>query len=612
MKILGIRVENFCSYKEFELDFSNLGLTLISGETGSGKSTVPDMVAWTLFGVTSKDGNADDVRSWNCEDPTRATLNVGTPQGPIFVNRIRGKSTENDLFYTEDLLGPSIRGKNLLETQKLLEKRLSVTPELYFTASYFHQFSKADTFFISKSNERRDLFEKIVDQSLAISIGEKSSEARKQWKKHLETLNKELAFNNGNLHSSQLYLEKSKLELVKWQLAKTTRLNELLSKSDGFEQNRATELAQLEMRVVDLCSMIVSAEIIEKAITDTRTGLEQVLQAKEAQGHIRTSLADLKATLASYRRELTKLESLTGSTCPTCLGPSNNVNRKSQIAILVKEINNVSCKISEKDNENAQLQGAVNLGPEFQTLLAQAEEDKDKQREIKSTFDREFQKMTDLQSSDNKYLEQITELKSQDNPFEVQIEELTNIIKNTELLINDLKNNIKHTEHRITALSLLYDLSYELRGALLTKVIKEIETSTNACLERHFDSEVKVMFTLADSDKLEVEIQKSGNICNFKSLSGGQRCMLKLAFWLSVKKAAENKAGVSFDLLSFDETFTGLSDSLKDRCYGLLQELEATHSTILVIEHSESFKNNFTKEYKAEILGDESILTQVK
>jgi DNA repair exonuclease SbcCD ATPase subunit len=64
MRILSCQAQNFGSYKELNLDLADIGLSLVYGRTGSGKSTLPDVVAWTLFGTTAKDGAADDVRSW--------------------------------------------------------------------------------------------------------------------------------------------------------------------------------------------------------------------------------------------------------------------------------------------------------------------------------------------------------------------------------------------------------------------------------------------------------------------------------------------------------------------------------------------------------------------
>ena len=127
MRLLEIDVTNFGSYKRFSFDFTNRGLVLIQGHTGSGKSTALDAVVWMLYGQTAKDGNADDIRSWFCseDEETHGILNIGIGTSSIGITRIRGKV--NDLYWVEESSEEVHRGKDLTETQKLLEKRLGVS-----------------------------------------------------------------------------------------------------------------------------------------------------------------------------------------------------------------------------------------------------------------------------------------------------------------------------------------------------------------------------------------------------------------------------------------------------------------------------------------------------
>jgi ABC-type lipoprotein export system ATPase subunit len=97
-------VTNFGSYKHLEFDFNSNGLTLISGPTGSGKSTLCDIVPWILFGRTSKGGAVDEVRSWDAEEATTGTLMLHG----ISITRSRKPN---------DLTIDGRRGKDLNDTQ---------------------------------------------------------------------------------------------------------------------------------------------------------------------------------------------------------------------------------------------------------------------------------------------------------------------------------------------------------------------------------------------------------------------------------------------------------------------------------------------------------------
>src|SRR6185503_7725173 len=103
------------------------------------------------------------------------------------------------------------------------------------------------------------------------------------------------------------------------------------------------------------------------------------------------------------------------------------------------------------------------------------------------------------------------------------------------------------------------------------------EKQANDILTTYFDSEILIQLKLESSDKLEVEIQKNGNMCSFRQLSGGQRCMLKLAFNLSIMSLAENKAGIKFPTLMLDEPLNGLSEDLKVRAFSLFESLTKSY-----------------------------------
>ena len=53
MKLKQLCIKNFISIKKASLDFTKFkpGVFLISGPTGSGKSTMLDAIHWALYGV---------------------------------------------------------------------------------------------------------------------------------------------------------------------------------------------------------------------------------------------------------------------------------------------------------------------------------------------------------------------------------------------------------------------------------------------------------------------------------------------------------------------------------------------------------------------------------
>ena len=133
MRVIRAIAHNFGSYSVLDFDFTKKGLALISGPTGSGKSTLADIIPWALFGVTAKGGLADEVCSWNSDMPTSVALYLED----LTIVRIRGgKTKSNDLYFYEsshenDVHGNFTRGKDLKDTQRLINQRLGITPETY-------------------------------------------------------------------------------------------------------------------------------------------------------------------------------------------------------------------------------------------------------------------------------------------------------------------------------------------------------------------------------------------------------------------------------------------------------------------------------------------------
>lgn len=281
MKLKKCQVTNFGSYRTLEFDFSDLGLTLIHGATGSGKSTLQDIPAWILFGITAKDGNADEIKSWQSEgEPTTGTLEVSTPSGDIMVTRIRG-GNKSDLYWIDGSEGVAYnRGKDLVDTQKLLSARLGMDSDSYLTAAYFHEFSPHSNFFTAKAKDRRELFERLADLTLPTNILLRATTARKISKHELDS------------HQSRHQKQSGKLE----QLTQLTKRLEVDARTYTKDVERRAKLFE-EQKNQKIDTLLAEIEEIEAKIVPTlsfRGGLRDVHE---------------------------ELSQLSDERCPTCKSP---------------------------------------------------------------------------------------------------------------------------------------------------------------------------------------------------------------------------------------------------------------------------------------------------
>jgi exonuclease SbcC len=178
MKLGKLCLSNFGSYKDFEQDLSDQSLALVWGATGSGKSTLLDAPTWVLYGVTAKNGAADDVIAWGSSGATTGTLEVKLQDTTITVVRSR---KPNDLYWIEG--ETTHRGKDLVETQKRLTARLGVTEEAFTLGSYYNEFSPAGSFFTAKASDRKKIMDSLVDLTFTNTLAEKASLKKKELSK---------------------------------------------------------------------------------------------------------------------------------------------------------------------------------------------------------------------------------------------------------------------------------------------------------------------------------------------------------------------------------------------------------------------------------------------
>ena len=197
LRILSIHVNNFASYKELDFDFTSQGLTLLQGATGSGKSTLCDTVTWILFGVTAKGGTVSEVLSWNDDKPCRGSIIVNIHGKEIQILRIRGATKDNDLILWAD--GKANRGKDLLDTQRLINEKLGINADLYLAGAYLHEFSQTAAFFTTTAKNRRILCEQLADLSLAKVLTSKASSSYNEKDKELDNLNQTLSSLKSNI-----------------------------------------------------------------------------------------------------------------------------------------------------------------------------------------------------------------------------------------------------------------------------------------------------------------------------------------------------------------------------------------------------------------------------
>lgn len=572
MKLLSLGAVNFASYPTLAFNFNGLGLTLVHGPTGAGKSTVMDASSWCLYGATAKAGAADDIRPWNnLNELTAATIEVETNDGTrILVTRIRG--LKNDLFWTEqELPSEKIRGKDLKDTQARLEARLAVTADQYLQSAYFHEYSLSGTFFMAKAKARRDMFEQLSDSALSTRLLGRIADGVAEATRSLRSLSYEHTLASDRVRGLSEQLTRLRDAFEQSEIDRCIKVRQLKKEAESFEEGKATKIEKIKAQ----------SEEWEKGREQRKqSALKQAEQSKlDAAGLPAAKV--YRATLAGKATALKELR------CGECGAPKNHEDLEEVLDLI--------------DQTNTDIRRFERALEEYHRSSAEA------LKEIEAKNPYLEQTINQLDNCQNGNLQEVAEAP---NPYAGMIDNTQLSLDNCEEAEYQLRLQILSLEHDKANLEQLQELTLAMRASLLQNTISTIESATNDRLQKYFDGIFRVSFTLTGVDDLDVGITKDGNNCVYKQLSKGQKQVLKLCFATSIMEVTANKAGTHFDTLMFDEALDGLDGELKVKAFALLQDLAAKHGTVLVIDHSEELKSCFSSKFRVTIDGDESCIEE--
>lgn len=545
MKIVSAKVKNFGSYRELEFHFNNQGLTLISGSTGAGKSTLCDIIPWILFGTTSKGGTVDEIRNWSAVEPTEGVIYLDN----VTISRKRGKV--NDLMYWP-VDGVVTRGKDLNDTQKQINAFLGISADLYLSGAYFHEFSQSAQFFSTTAKNRREITEQIADLSLAKKIAENITSYKKDLKLELESLEKEMLLIEDRYVRRIKEEADYKKQYEAWQERQAAKIAQAKTNYHNFEDNKR--------RTIDKINASIAYESEE---------YNKVVQSVK---HAKIVRNDLTADVERLNNEI---ENCDKEKCEHCGAPKQNEKRRQLVRTLQRfetELASVVADLKHYDMNLHRLEVSIKL------LNDNLIKERNKENTWQKQYDELVNEVAGFAQGDPAITKELAN----------KIEELTGDI------------NILKTE--LSDLELLVDINDKFRGLLIKNTISMLQSSTNKFLTDYFDAEIRVAFEMTDSDKLDVTIYKDGNKASFTQLSKGQRQLLKLCFGISMMQAVANHNGVSFNAVFLDEVFNGMDETLKAKGFNLLQSLANEYSSVFAIDHSEELKSRFVNRYDVELV----------
>lgn len=337
MKPIKLEMRGFITYKDkIDIDFTRLydkKIFIISGDTGSGKTSIFDAISFALYGKTSRDIPMEKLRSdfLTSEDLytyVKFTFEVDNKVYQIEripSQRAKRTKTDQDIKHAASLY--DITNEKILLAEKIgdVEKEIiniigldkdQFTKVMLLAQGEFQQFLHAS------SKDRTELLGKIFKTDQYKKIQETIKEKSKASKKDLEYIDKNLENEiekdkeiNDTIDSGERITHDFKVIVEKIENISSNHEKDLSSKEESYQKENQSYTSLLEQREKDkslntniLKFQKVSADLEEKLrdesyYTDLREKREKATYAKNIE-LIEKSLEKSKASLIANENQL--------------------------------------------------------------------------------------------------------------------------------------------------------------------------------------------------------------------------------------------------------------------------------------------------------------------
>ena len=169
-----LKMENFFSHKDSEVDFSKFNSALLIGNTegdysksnGSGKSAIFEAILWCLFNK-SRVAMMDDIIRWG-ETTCSVVMNFKHNGSDYMVKRFRNRMNSTSIveFFIMDKAGEwqDVSCSTSGDTNSKIEETIKLDNKTFINSVYFRQ-NDISEFAESEPSRKKDILKSIVDIS---------------------------------------------------------------------------------------------------------------------------------------------------------------------------------------------------------------------------------------------------------------------------------------------------------------------------------------------------------------------------------------------------------------------------------------------------------------
>jgi exonuclease SbcC len=179
-----LNLKNFMSYKNLELDFSDIHVACLSGENGAGKSSILDAMTWSLWDRARAPHNEDLIRLGESEMSAELVFKLEERVYRILrtTKKLRGKRTSQSNLEFQVLSEngyKALTGKTIKETQNRIVETVRMDYATFVNSAFILQ-GKADEFTTKSPIDRKRVLAEILNLTQYDILQERAKEKLKE------------------------------------------------------------------------------------------------------------------------------------------------------------------------------------------------------------------------------------------------------------------------------------------------------------------------------------------------------------------------------------------------------------------------------------------------
>ncbi len=469
-----LKLNNFLSYQELDLDFSGIHIACIWGANGAGKSALLEAIAWAIWGYSRASSEDNLIYFGAKEVKVDFSFLLNNQHFRIIRRRIRGGNVSLEWQTQYQGKWQSLTAKNVKLTQQAIIDCLKMDYETFINSAYLRQ-GKADEFMLKRPSERKQVLAEILNLGLYEQLCDKAKELARTTKESIIALDSQLAHLNQQiqrttanladrhaLEQEQAALETANqraIELLQTHQHTSQQLHWLHQEQQNLEQARQRTQEELRRQHSQLRSL---EEILRQEA--------QILSAYQQYQEISQQVQQLNDKREKYHDLCRRAEQL----------KDYIAQQRSELQMY---LHGYRTKIAHLQKQQQEMLSLMNKAEEIEQGLAQLHQARQRleqlsqlQAQASPLLQRRTQLEMELERQKSKRLAQIEELTKQKQKYSAQIQRLQAIAQQQQLLADKIAVLRKKQVYQ----QRVHDKGLERRDFL-----ERIKTRIEACQQRY-------------------------------------------------------------------------------------------------------------------------------